>query len=228
MYKQVFPTPQEHSKGLNTCEFIVVHHTWTKEWTVNWVIDWLFRREDYASCHYLIDINWDIYKFWNDTDILWHAWESQWKWKKDLNKYSIGIEIIWPLSNGWFTWEQSEALWLLVSTLSEKHNIKQENVLRHKDICVPVWRKVDPADTLWNRYFPTWESYVKFLFTKRNFIMSTKEFAKLQGFELSTSSEKDYETPATVWDVKDLLEVLLYRYHTQNESGTLKIRTPKV
>lgn len=49
--------------------------------------------------HYCIDENGDKYKLGNDTDILWHAGESSWDGKTDLNKYSIGIEVIGPLAD---------------------------------------------------------------------------------------------------------------------------------
>lgn len=72
-FKQTFPTPSEHTQGVNTCEFIVLHHTATGEGTIKGVLDGLYRRADYASCHYTVDTNGDVYKIGEDKNILWHA-----------------------------------------------------------------------------------------------------------------------------------------------------------
>lgn len=158
----IYPTPSEHTKWVNTCEFIIHHHTGTKENTTKWVLDWLNKRQDYASCHYLINELWEVYKMWNDTDILWHAGTSSWAGKTNLNNYSIGIEIIGPLSNGGFTDIQREKFWELVKELCETHNIPKENILRHKDIS--PGRKVDVADTFWNKDFKTYRDYINSIF----------------------------------------------------------------
>lgn len=158
-FKGTYPTPVEHSPWVNTCEYIVVHHTATGSGTIKWVLDGLFRRLDYASVQYTIDENGDIYKIWNDTDILWHAGKSSWDGKTDLNKYSIGIEVLGPLADGWFTDAQRESLKILILDLMKTHKIGIDRVIRHKDIAPK--RKSDIADTLWNKSFSSWEEYKK-------------------------------------------------------------------
>lgn len=148
IFKQTFPTPVEHSVGTNTVEFTILHHTATKEGTIVGVLNGLNKRADYASCHFAIDTNGDIYQMGKVTDILWHAGESSWGKLKDMNKYSVGIEIIGPLENGGFTDAQRKSVKELVLWLSQTYGIPKENVLRHKDIA-PI-RKTDVADTLWN------------------------------------------------------------------------------
>lgn len=164
--KQTFPTPKEHTPGLNTCEFAVVHHTATGEGTIKGVLDGLYRRDDYASCHYCIDTNGDLYQIGDDNDILWHAGVSSWngrsKWDS-LNSFSIGIEVIGPLADGGFTDAQRKTLKELLQFLMDKHGIPLENILRHKDIAPK--RKTDIADTLWNGQFKTWDDYKKSLIT---------------------------------------------------------------
>lgn len=153
-FKQTFPTPVEHTKGINTCQYICLHHTGTKEWTIKGVLDGLYRRADYASCHFVVDANWDCYKIWDPKDILWHAGVSSW-WKlTDMNNHSIGIEVIWPLSDWWFTKEQKIMTKRLVQHLMWAFKIPMEHVLRHRDIAPK--RKVDIADTFWK-----WE-YISF------------------------------------------------------------------
>lgn len=164
-YKQIFPTPKESTPGKNTCTYIVLHHTGTKEGTIKGVLDGLNKRDDFASCHYCVDTNGDIYKMGNDTDILWHAGVSSWKGVSDLNNYSIGIETIGPMSNGGFMDAQRQAAADLIRHLCATHGIGVENVLRHKDIA-PT-RKVDIADTFWNVTSPSWEDWKKTIFAPK-------------------------------------------------------------
>jgi len=130
-YAATYPTPAEHTYGTNSCEFIIVHHTGTKHGTIKGVLDGLYRRADYASCHYCVDINGDIYKIGNDTDILWHAGVSEWGGRSDMNRYSIGIEVIGIDS---FTDAQRVSVKKLVRGLMLKHKIQPERVLRHADV----------------------------------------------------------------------------------------------
>lgn len=157
-FKQILSTPKEHTPWVNTCEYIVLHHTATWAWTTQWVLNWLAYRDDYASCHFLISDNWDAYKIWDPKDILWHAGESSWKWKKDMNKYSMWIEVIWPLANWWFTSESKLTLRRLVQHLMFAFKIPKENVILHRQIAPK--RKVDPYESLFDTFlwFAKWQS----------------------------------------------------------------------
>lgn len=152
-YKQELKTLNK-SKWVNTREFIIVHHTWTKHGTIKWVLKALTIWK--VSCHYVVDFNWDKYKIWNTTDILWHAWVSEWKWRKNMNMYSIWIEVIWWVWED-FPKEQRIAVRELIQHLMKTFNIPKENVLRHKDIA--PWRKIDIVDTFWNHWFKSWQEY---------------------------------------------------------------------
>lgn len=155
-FKAAYPTPKESTPWVNTCEYIILHHTGTKEWTIKGVLDWLYRRADYASCHFVVDINWDCYKIWQPKDILWHAGESKWGKLTDMNKYSLGIEVIWPLSDWGFTKEQKVAVKKLIQHLMAVCKIPMERVLRHKDIAPK--RKWDISDAFWNKeYISFWQ-----------------------------------------------------------------------
>lgn len=119
--------------GTNTCEFVIVHHTATKENTIKGVLAHL-TTSGKASCQYVVDTNGDLYKIGEDKDILWHAGESAWKGKTNLNRYSIGIEIIGPLGDGGFTDAQRATVATLIKELCQKYSIPKENVLRHADL----------------------------------------------------------------------------------------------
>ena len=176
-FRWKFDTPKEHTRWINQCKYIIIHHTGTKEWTIKGVIDWLYRRPDYASCHFLIDFNGDIYKFWNPEDILWHCWASCWgkDWQiknkeVSLNPYAIGIEVLWPLTYG-FDDRQRKAVKELTLHLMNTYWIKINNVLRHADItwewrykCIPrdnktSSRKVDISKEFFYPEFRTFEAW---------------------------------------------------------------------
>lgn len=158
---------KKKSAWKNTCEILVLHHTWG--WNFKGNIEYLANNKAQASAHYVVWPAGEVGKIWEDTDILWHAWSSAWNWKTDLNKYSIWIEIVWP----WFSDIQRDKVDELVMELISKHNIKKENIVRHKDIA--PGRKIDPDDSLWLTRFKTFEAYKNFLFSKLT-IMETVWF----------------------------------------------------
>ena len=47
-----------------------------------------------VSCHYFIDRQGKIIQMVKDKNIAWHAGKSKWKKFKNLNKNSIGIELV--------------------------------------------------------------------------------------------------------------------------------------
>lgn len=81
------------SIGKNTCEYIILHHTGTREGTATGIIN-AFTGQRAVSAHALIDEKGNLYTFGDYTDILWHAGQSNWGERVDLNRYSIGIELI--------------------------------------------------------------------------------------------------------------------------------------
>jgi len=124
--------------GINSRKFIIVHHTATWEGSIRGVLNTLTKWN--VSCHYVIDTNGDLYKIWENTDILWHAGVSSWWNIKAMNPVSIWIEVIWPLQNG-FTFEQRKGVKELCQELMKKYNIPRQSVLRHAD--VSPGRKID-------------------------------------------------------------------------------------
>lgn len=152
-------TTNNKPPGRNTCEYIIAHHTATGDGSIDGVLKTLTvsKPPHAVSCHYVIDTTGSLYKIWEDTDILWHAWESSWMGRNGMNSYSIGIEVIGPLKNWGFTDKQRSVFKELVLELSKLHNIDSDRLLRHKDIS--PWRKIDIMDTFWNWQFTTWQEY---------------------------------------------------------------------
>lgn len=211
-YKKVLETKSK-STGKNTCEFVILHHTGTKEGTISWNVNYL-TTSGKASVHYIVDTNGDIYKIWNDTDILWHAGTSEWKWKTNLNKYSIWIEIIGPLSDGGFTDAQRSSVSDLVKDLASKYEIPKENILRHKDIA--PGRKLDVADTFWNWKFWSYDQFIKSLFIKKENMASKyteimENVIKETGFTPIFRSH-DWDQALTEQETKELIEIAFARF----------------
>lgn len=78
--------------GKNTKEYIIVHHTGTADGSIKGVLNTL--TVGAVSCHFVVDTNGDAYKIGSPDDILWHAGTSEWAGKKNINSYSLGIEIV--------------------------------------------------------------------------------------------------------------------------------------
>ena len=179
-WKKIYPSPKERTPWVNKKLFIIVHHTGTWSGTTAWVIDWLYRRDDYASCHALVWEEGEAYKFGESEDILWHAGVSKWLRYENLNAYSIGIEILWPI-DGTFNDAQRKTVRDLIQHYMAVYWIPKENVLRHADVTQHwgyserwiLWdwkrpaRKTDVADSFWKIDRTTWKQYQDSLIPKR-------------------------------------------------------------
>ena len=100
-----------------------------------------------VSCHYLINRKGSVIKLVNENRVAWHAGKSRWKNYRNLNKNSIGIELVNKGHNfGYqkFTILQIKNLIKLCIRLKKKYNIKTCNILGHSDIA-PL-RKKDPGE----------------------------------------------------------------------------------
>ena len=100
-----------------------------------------------VSCHYLINRKGEIIQMVKDKNIAWHAGKSKWKNFVNLNKNSLGIELVnkghqYGYQN--FSSRQITSLIKLCKNLKRKYFIKKENFLGHSDIA-PL-RKLDPGE----------------------------------------------------------------------------------
>ena len=110
-----------------------------------------------VSSHYLINRKGEIIQMVKEKNIAWHAGKSRWKKFKNLNNYSIGIELVnkghqFGYQN--FSQQQISSLIKICKKLKKKYIIKKENFLGHSDIA-PL-RKADPGEK-----FP-WKKLSKF------------------------------------------------------------------
>lgn len=145
-------TTKKISPGVNSKKFVILHHTANNN---DNVVDYLAFNSKQVSVHYVVCRNGDIYKLADENAITWHAGVSSWKWLNNLNRHSIGIEIV---SDGHsFTDEQRVATRELVNDIIARNNIPAENILRHADIA--PGRKWDVWPAFYNNQFPDFISY---------------------------------------------------------------------
>lgn len=135
-------------------KLIVIHYTGMQSKIES--VKRLLSPKNKVSCHYLIDRKGKILKMVEENKVAWHAGKSKWKNFKDLNKYSIGIELVnkghkFGYQN--FTNLQIKCLINICKRLKKKYKIKSSNFLGHSDIA-PL-RKIDPGEK-----FP-WKSLSK-------------------------------------------------------------------
>jgi len=100
-----------------------------------------------VSSHFVINQNGKIYRLVQDNQIAWHAGKSCWGKYKNLNKNSIGIELVnkghqFGYTN--FKKRQLSSLIKICKSLIKKYKIKKRNIVGHSDIA-PL-RKIDPGE----------------------------------------------------------------------------------
>ena len=106
-----------------------------------------------VSSHFVINQNGKIYRLIQDYYTAWHAGKSCWGKYKNLNKNSIGIELVNKGHKFGYTNFKKKQLFSLIKickSLIKKYKIKKRNIVGHSDIA-PL-RKIDPGEKFpWKR-----------------------------------------------------------------------------
>ncbi len=126
-------------------KFVILHYTGMQSEIES--IKRLTNPKSQVSCHYLINRKGHVIQIVKDSFIAWHAGKSKWKKFNNLNKYSIGIELVnrgHKFGYQAFSSRQLKSLIQLCKSLKKKYAIKKENFLGHSDIA-PL-RKIDPGE----------------------------------------------------------------------------------
>ena len=157
-----------------------------------------------VSAHYLIDRRGFITQMVKDEKIAWHAGKSKWKNYKNLNKNSIGIELVnkghkFGYQN--FTKIQIRNLLKLCKFLKKKFKIRRENFLGHSDIA-PL-RKIDPGEK-----FP-WKRLSKF---------NLGLWYQSQNLKINLNNKRKYN----IIFFKNLFKIGYRYFHLYKRSGTDK------
>lgn len=156
------PSPNFNARPVQPPDMIVLHAT---------VIDFEatisgFRRESSGvSSHYVVAKDGTVVQMVKEADRSWHAGESFWKGRTDINDFSIGIEIV-NRNDGIDPYpdEQVEAVLDLSRYLVKKYGIERDNVVTHEWIAgYPGRGKSDPrgfpVDSFLDRLFDFGEGF---------------------------------------------------------------------
>ncbi len=125
-------------------EFIVLHYTATGNEASLKILS-----QQNVSSHYLITNDPEplVYQLVDESRRAWHAGNSEWFGRTDMNSGSIGIEIVnHGREDG--TWEpytaaQTAVVGALIKDIARRHQIKPFNIVGHSDIAPQ--RKIDPG-----------------------------------------------------------------------------------
>ena len=129
----------------NSIKMIIIHYTGMQSERES--LDRLTDPKSKVSSHYAINQKGKIFRLVNDNQIAWHAGKSCWAQYKNLNKNSIGIELVnkghqFGYTN--FKKRQLSSLIKICKSLIKKYKIKKRNIVGHSDIA-PL-RKIDPGE----------------------------------------------------------------------------------
>jgi len=139
------PNFDKKKRSHKSIKFLVIHYTGMQSERES--IKRLCNPKSKVSSHYLISQNGKVYQLVMDNRIAWHAGKSCWGKYKNLNKNSIGIEMVnkghkFGYTN--FKKKQLSNLIKICQNLIKKYKIKKQNIVGHSDIA-PL-RKLDPGE----------------------------------------------------------------------------------
>ena len=144
--KKIFsPNYDRKKRALNSVQILVFHYTGMQSERES--IKRLCNPKFKVSSHYLINRRGKIFSLVQNRYVAWHAGKSCWGRHKNLNKNSIGIELVnkgHQFGYTSFKKKQISSLVNLCKKLIKKYKIKKKNVIGHSDIA-PL-RKIDPGE----------------------------------------------------------------------------------
>ncbi|HTT79293.1 MAG TPA: N-acetylmuramoyl-L-alanine amidase [Stellaceae bacterium] len=143
------PSPNHAERGEppNLCpvDMLVLHYTGMQSATA--ALDRLCDPAARVSAHYLVEEDGAVWQLVAEERRAFHAGISQWQRDSDLNRLSIGIEIVNP-GHEWgyrpFPEAQMAAVEALCGAILRRHPIPPDRVVGHSDIAPD--RKSDPGE----------------------------------------------------------------------------------
>lgn len=100
-----------------------------------------------VSCHYLVNDDGQTVQMVDEDRRAWHAGVAAWGGERDINSWSIGIEVQNPgHDHGYrdFPEAQMVAVEALAGDIVARHGIAAHRVLAHSDVA--PGRKIDPGE----------------------------------------------------------------------------------
>ena len=132
-------------RPINSIKIVVIHYTGMQSERES--ISKLCSPKFQVSSHFVINQNGKVYRLVQDNQIAWHAGKSCWGKYSNLNKNSIGIELINKGHQFGYTSFRKKQLLSLIKickTLIKKYKIKKNNIVGHSDIAPS--RKIYPGE----------------------------------------------------------------------------------
>jgi N-acetylmuramoyl-L-alanine amidase len=139
------PNFDKKKRSKNLIKIIVIHYTGMQSGRES--LARLRSQKFMVSSHFFISEAGNIYKLVEENKTAWHAGKSHWGKYKDINKNSIGIELV---NKGHrygyksFKKKQINSLIKICNFLKKKYKIKNKNIVGHSDVA-PL-RKNDPGE----------------------------------------------------------------------------------
>tara|TARA_B100000029_G_C17473527_1_gene922843 strand:+ start:487 stop:1209 length:723 start_codon:yes stop_codon:yes gene_type:complete len=151
------------SRSIQSIKIIVIHYTGMQSERES--LNRLCNPKFQVSSHFLINEKGKVYRLVNDNKIAWHAGKSCWGKYRNLNKNSIGIELVNKGHQfGYTNFREKQILSLIkiCKSLKKKYKINNKNIVGHSDIA-PT-RKKDPGEKfpweiLANEKIGIWHNY---------------------------------------------------------------------
>ena len=147
MKKNSFNSPNFNKKkrSKSSIKIIVIHYTGMQSERESLLR--LCNPKSKVSSHFVINKNGRIYRLVQDNRIAWHAGKSCWREYRNLNKNSIGIELVNKGHQfGYTNFKKKQLLSLIkiCKNLIKKYKIKKKYIVGHSDIA--SLRKIDPGE----------------------------------------------------------------------------------
>ena len=139
------PNFSKKKRSDKSIKMIVIHYTGMQSERES--VTRLCNPKSKVSSHFVINQNGKTYRLVQDNQIAWHAGKSCWGKYKNLNKNSIGIELVNKGHQFGYTSFKKKQLLSLIKicrNLIKKYKIKKKNIVGHSDIA-PL-RKIDPGE----------------------------------------------------------------------------------
>ena len=219
------PNYSRNTRPKKTIKFVIIHYTGMQSEIES--INRLINKNSKVSCHYLINRKGTIMQMVKENKIAWHAGVSKWKNIKNLNKNSIGIELV--NKGHFFGYEnysnlQINSLIKLCSKLKKKYKIHKENFLGHSDIA--PYRKIDPGEK-----FP-WKKLSNYKFgkwynLKKDEILSDDK-KKLFFKNLYKIGYRYFKIDKRVKSDKLIIKAFQRRYNPKKITGYIDLKTLKI
>jgi N-acetylmuramoyl-L-alanine amidase len=149
------PSPNQAERGeppnMRPIDTLVLHYTGMQSAAA--ALDRLCDPAAQVSSHYVVDEDGTVWRLVAEARRAFHAGISYWQGDTDLNRVSIGIEIVNP-GHEWgyrpFPEAQMAAVEALCRDILARHPIPPDRVVGHSDIASD--RKADPGELFdWSR-----------------------------------------------------------------------------